>query len=244
MSKPSVHTPEVLPPARKGKSTAVAVVTPADEYAARVVAFEVSAEQHASAAVYCAAAAGAVMIQKKAVAAHGEFLPWLEKLRLPDGRYIQVRTAQNYMRLAEEMAERILSMPNTKRVSYLGKGDTDGKTSVLELLAKLDSSKADELHRSAIAEAVREITSESNLRQLYFDWGICKKPKTLGGARPGPSPDIDKAQVYGAWWAEKISELYGYAVTAKTQVHLKQIQIKEMHGLLVDITAAFKELIQ
>ena len=170
--------PEVLPAVQAG-----------DEYAERFINFHLAGEQHASAAVYCAAAAGAVAAQKKRGGKHGEFIPWVRSLRLADGRVVTPRTVQRYMALAREIAERISSLPQAERVRFvppdekrhavplLSREDLP-TTSVMELLAGFDPTKTHELTNAAIAQAVKQIVGEETLRQLYFDWGITKQSKT------------------------------------------------------------------
>ena len=168
--------PEVLP-----------AVAEQDEYADRVVMLHTAAEQHASASVLCAAMAGAVLVMKKNSCKHGEFTKWIRTITLPDGRQLHERTGRRYMKLAEEMAERIKAMPKPKRVTLLGDGKTDtgvrfdSAKSIVSLLASIDPTQADDLRRQAIAEAVREVASEDTLTQLYFDWGIVKPTKKTGG---------------------------------------------------------------
>jgi len=189
-------TPEVVSQASAG-----------DEYAERVAMLHTAAEQHASASVLCAAMAGAVMIQKKKAGKHGEFLPWLNKLILPDGRRIAVRTCQNYMKLAEQMATRIKALPNTQLDAYLIGQPKEAKitqknsvSSIVSLLASIDPTKANDLRHEAIADALKEISDEQTLSQLYFDWGICKS-----NARAKRGGDVELQ----AWLAEHHPKLVG-----------------------------------
>jgi len=174
VSKGAIEEPEVV----KDEFAVDLARSAQDEYARRVVNFHVAAEQHASCAVYCAAAAGAVMIQKKKVTPHGRFTPWLRSLVLPDGRCIGLRTAQNYMTLAREMEARIKLLAKTKRVSFLPEKALKSGKSMMELLADFDPTKTHELRNAAIADAVKEVTGEQTLRQLYFSWDIVKPAKT------------------------------------------------------------------
>jgi hypothetical protein len=152
-------------------------VTVQDDMASRVVTLHTLASQCASMAVYCAAAAGAVMLCKKKTLKHGQFLPWVSNIRLANGSPLGDRTAQRYMQLADEMVARIKALPNTTRVSYLG----EGAASCLETLAAFEPTKLDDLRNHAVAELVSKATNEKGLRQLYFDWGIMKEPGKLGG---------------------------------------------------------------
>jgi len=181
--------PEVVD-AGEAHAAGAAVAAPAqrDEYAERFVSFHSAGQQHASAAVYCAAAAGAVAIRKKAACKHGEFLPWAKQLALNDGRSIDVRTVQNYMALAKSIADQIKALPCDARrallpagdeirngVSYLAREDLPA-TTVLDLLADFDPTRAYELTHQAMARAVTQVTDGESLRQLYLDLGIVKPP--------------------------------------------------------------------
>jgi len=180
--------PEVLPATRETDM-------PADEYAERFVALHDAAGQHASAAVYCAAAAGAVAIQRKQALGWGKgFTEWKQNLVMPDGSTVSVRTIERYMALAKEMEERIKRLQadqsKTTCVSFLPEG---GK-STLDRLASFDPSSIRDLHQQALAEAVREVSQEKSLSQLYFDWGIAKEPKRRGGDHGGGRAKAEATQ--------------------------------------------------
>lgn len=191
---------EVLP----AEAAPAAAAVELDDYGQRVVNLHVAAEHHASAAVYCAAAAGAVALVRKKKLGWGKgFQKWKENLTLPDGSTISVRTVENYMNLAKIMAERLALLladgANTQHVAYLQDSANEhvnnskalsktrnAQTTALELLAGFDPASLDDLRHAAIAEAVREVTSEQNLSQLYFDWGIAKAPyRPTGGDHGG-----------------------------------------------------------
>jgi hypothetical protein len=191
---------EVLPP--EGAVPAVR-----DEWAERVAKFHAAAEQHAGAAVYCAAAAGAVMLQRKKVIDHGRFLPWVRGLSLPDGRKINERTSRRYMALAREMAERIKALPKGTRVSVLPEGASgrapklDSQQSILEVLASFDPFRVNELRQEAMAAAMKQVTGEQTLRQLYFDWGICREP-ARGYQQYYPRKTYTDDEIQRAKWRE------------------------------------------
>jgi len=201
-----IHDVEVMPAERT------------DEHAERFVNFHTAGQQHASAAVYCAAAAGAVAAQKKRSCQHGAFMPWVKALALPDGRTVGVRTVQRYMALAAEMAERIRALPVSERVNFLPASqirhgvshlpDQENEhsvsvlaredlpaTSVMELLASFDPTKTHELTNSAIARAVGQIAGEDTLSQLYFDWGIVRERKT-GYQKYHPRKNLTDEEVH------------------------------------------------
>ena len=188
---------EVLPPVLESASPA-----PQDEYAERIVNLHVAAGQHASAAVFCAAAAGAVMLQRKKALGWGKgFTTWKESLMLPDGRKLAPTTADRYMALAKELETRIKTIPTNSPLwgnllppgsgsedsanSQLVANSPTGQVSMLELLASYDPATVSELRRQAITEALQEVTNERSLTQLYFAWGIVKPPTPRGGDHGG-----------------------------------------------------------
>lgn len=182
-----------------GKTSAVLVQ---DEYAQRVVALHKAAEAHASSSVFCVAIAGAVMIQKKKAMGHGRgWSAWLNNLVLPDGRIISASTAKRYMALARVMADRFKALPKRSRVTVLPeKAHKQGLSakSGVELLASLDPAGANDLRIEAVREAVRNITDEQSLRQLYFSWGIVKQPKKIGGHHPRKNPALTDEEALAA----------------------------------------------
>lgn len=232
-SKPEEVTLEVVP------DTAVAAQ---DEYAERVVSLHVAAGNHASAAVYCAAAAGAVMLRRKAELGWGKgFTTWKESLVLPDGQALSPRTSDRYMALAKEMEARVKKLmaggSKTPLVAYLTDGSSnsplmanlpEGKTSFMELLAAFDPTQVNDLRRQAIAEAVRKITNEQSLTQLYFDWGI-SKPKHKPGGDHGGGAAMKKLakerhqneQLYShEQWNHIVQEFREFALKRKRYVHV------------------------
>ena len=192
---------ELLPPA-KVKADALAVV--ADDYAVRVGELHQAAQQHATASVLCAAIAGAIMHAKKKSVKHGEFMPWLQTVM--DENDMSQRTCYNYMSLADEMAARLKALPNTTR-GLLGGGSApaDGKRSLLQLLADLNPAELDSDQARLVASAVREVTNDQTLRQLYFDWGIMKN-KTA--TRTGGDMEVQ------AWLQEHYPKLAGTKLAA------------------------------
>jgi len=177
--KTTAIEPEVLgPDPELGKN----LPTVGDEFTERVVNFHVAASQHASAAVLCAAAAGAVMIQKKHTLGHGRgFTKWKESLVLPDGQRISPRTADKYIALAKQMDEKLKLLMAKTPNSHLGANLPKGQVSPIQLLAAFDPTQANDLRQAAMAEAVREVTNAESLTQLYWAWGIVKQSVRTGG---------------------------------------------------------------
>jgi hypothetical protein len=194
---------ELLPPV-KVKADAVAVVAP-DAYAVRVGQLHEAAQQYANASVLCAAIAGAVMHQKKKSVKHGEFGDWIEALADEVG--ISRRTCTSYMALADEMAARLKELPKGKRVSFLGAELEDGATKrpILQLLADLNPADLGSEQALLVADAVRDVTNDQTLRQLYFDWGIMKDKS---GTRTGGDMEVQ------AWLKEHYPKLAGTKLNA------------------------------
>jgi len=239
MSKAKAIKPEVLP-----------AVADQDEYAERVVSFHVAAGQHASAAVYCAAAAGAVMLQRKKSLGWGKgFTKWKENLVLPDGKRLAPTTADRYMALAKEIAARLkiqmAENPNAPLVGDLPKG----QVSALQLLAEFDPTEVNTLRRQAVAEAVREVTNEQSLTQLYFDWGIAKRPKHRGGDHGGGKarseqcarPEERKEMWARVEWPRIIGELRHFVLHDKLHCYLDPTNLHEGRKAIAECLDIIKQ---
>lgn len=237
--KPKVIEPEVLP----------AVKVKQDEHATRVADLHLAAEQHASMAVYCAAVAGAVMLQKKKLLGHGRgFQKWKSELVLADGRRICVRTAEKYMALTKQMVAHIKILQkspesNTHLRAYL----TDGAEGTLEVMARFDPTKVKQFQRAAVAQAMKQVANEQTLQQLYFAWGITKEPGKLGGHHPrkGPAPskeDILAAEKKAARlsWAEHAVFLEEKGTKKCTWGHLSKTEREGLADLLDEISGKIK----
>ena len=146
---------------RKSKAITPEVMPKQDEHAERVVNFHLAGKAHASAAVFCAAAAGAVMLQKKKELGHGRgFTKWKEALA--EASDMSAATADRYMALAIQMVERIKALPQDARAGFLADkanssrvrnlpeaGESD--LSYLQALASFDPAKTHELRQQAMS---------------------------------------------------------------------------------------------
>lgn len=220
-----------------------------DEHAERFAALHDAAQQHAEHSVFCAAAAGAVAHMAKAALPHGQFGKW--KDRLAEERGISVRTVENYMGLAIGLRDRMLSQPKTKCVSFLlpdhaGASEAlDSKQSALAALAMLDPSKAMDLHAEALREAVSEIANGASLTQLYFDWGIVRKPAAAappaaGAGRPKVTMEMRRLAAQ-EWWQEEIGRLRSEGLDRKTWALCEPWLVAQITGTLTDLRRALKE---
>ncbi len=121
--------------------------------------------QHSRIAIWCAACCGQELTERKKEIGHGGWMKFLQVL--PFGR----TTAEKYMTLAEEWRDRTGQIPtaggNLKPALLAG-----GSRAMLELTAD---------QYTEIAEQTERTVGETTLRQLYFDWGICKPPYKPGG---------------------------------------------------------------
>jgi len=239
---------------RKTKALTPQVMPKQDAHAERVVNFHLAGKAHASAAVFCAAAAGAVMLQKKKELGHGKgFQDWKKNLCLPDGTPISLRTADNYLALAKQMVERIKALPKTQRVAFLPPGantkaiaKADAATSMVETLASFDPAKTEELRQQALESALQEITAGQFLTQLYFDWGIMRPPKT-GYQKHHPTtktPDELYQEAVEATWRELEQQLVNEGLQSKTYAFLNRDDIERIQGVLIDVNRNLREALK
>jgi hypothetical protein len=230
VKKKTVTAVEVVPKSSIGKWSD-------EQLAARVVGLHMQAKQFASAAVYCSAAAGAIMLQKKAATEHGQFGAWLEQVASDLG--VSERSCQKYMALALEMVERIKLLPKTNRDSFLPAttklhGDLPAE-SILGLLAQFDPSKVNDLRTQKVIDLVKHVTGQSTLRQLYFDWNIAQAPKREGGdpeTPPEMAPPSDPMREADTDWTDLLKRIYDHGIKRKDWQHLSHKRIAEAYGIL------------
>jgi hypothetical protein len=116
----------------------------------------------------------------------------------------------------------------------LAAGLPEKQVSALELLASFDPTRVNDLRQQAIAEAVREVTNEQSLRQLYFAWGIMKAPYHPGGDHGGGKARAEKylnrnqmdAMMAGEQWQRIIRELRQFALERKWHNHLSPTDLQ------------------
>ncbi len=118
----------------------------------RINFFHQASKQLSEYAVRCAVAAGIELQRAKASIEHGEFGKWITK-----NCNFSERTAQNYMKLAEELLED--NMP--------------------KLLAAESGNYLGEVEKALEKAPVKGRT----LAELYADYGVIKSAPNIGGAR-------------------------------------------------------------
>jgi hypothetical protein len=172
--------------------------------------------QHARIAVWAAACCGQALIERKKAIGHGGWMKFLKVL--PFG----YDTASKYMDLAEEWRTRTGQIPTTIGISS-------------ENRAKLLTGEVMNLDAADIAQITEEVVGqvgETSLRQLYFDWGICKPPYKPGGnmRKPGGTPNTltpEEIQLAVACeWVRMLNELTEQARRRKSHIHLDDAEIK------------------
>jgi hypothetical protein len=172
--------------------------------------------RHSRIAIWCAACCGQALIERKKQIGHGGWQKFIKVL--PFG----LTTAQNYMDLAEEWQTRTGQIPTTLGISS-------------ENRAKLLTGEVIDLDANDIAAISEEVVGqvgETSLRQLYFDWGICKPPYKPGGnmRKPGGTPNTltpEEIQLAVACeWVRMLNELTEQARRRKSHIHLDDAEIK------------------
>jgi hypothetical protein len=176
------------------------------------------AVKHSRIAIWCAAVCGAELIKRKDEIGHGGWMKFVKALSFSHD------TASRYMVLAEEWESRIGQIPHACGISsekLLG----GVNSSTIEL-------NAEQIWR--LTEATTQAVGEKTLRQLYFDWGICKAPYHPGGNMrgdgagrpPAPSPD-EIRQTWADEWVRVVGDVYDQACRKKTWCHLTDGELAE-----------------
>jgi hypothetical protein len=192
-----------------------------EEFAAVLPAVEhwhKMAVQHSRIAIWCAACCGYELVKRKREIGHGGWMKFIQILSFSD------ETARRYMVLAEEWQNRIGQIPTACGISSEKLLDgVSGSTIKLS---------TDQVAR--LSEATTQAVGEKTLRQLYFDWGICKAPYHPGGNMrgegagrpPAPSPD-EIRQTWADEWVRVVGDVYDQACRKKTWCHLTDGELAE-----------------
>lgn len=173
------------------------------------------AVQHSRIAIWCAACCGQELIARKAEIGHGGWMKFLKILPFSDD------TARNYMHLAEEWKSRTGQIPNGVR-------NLDSKA----LLAGGSKTIIDlpESQIAEIAEHTEEAVGQTTLRQLYFDWGICKPPHRPGGkvgAGTRSTPTAEEIEAtYSEAWRDLVENLTEHGRRQRTHLMLKDGELQ------------------
>ena len=201
---------------KKTDDTAVTVATA--EFAEILPAVErwhQMAIRHSRIAIWCAACCGQELIERKKEIGHGGWMKFLQVL--PFTR----TTADKYMTLAEEWKERT------------GQSATAGCTLKPALLAGGSRAVLDltDEQFTEIAEQTERTVGETTLRQLYFDWGICKEPHRPGGnMRKGEKAPraLTEEEIHATCaetWARMVEELTEHGRRQKTYIHMTDSEL-------------------
>jgi hypothetical protein len=175
--------------------------------------------QHSKMAIWAAAMCGAELRRLKIEVGHGGWMKFLKALPFSDD------TARNYMGLAEQWESKVGQIPNAFGIS------SDKRAKMLTSGGVIDISAAEV---AEISDATTELIGEKTLRQLYFDWGICKAPYHPGGNMrgegagrpPAPSPD-EIRQTWADEWVRVVGDVYDQACRKKTWCHLTDGELAE-----------------
>lgn len=125
-----------------------------DFYRAQISEGHRHASTHAKLAIAYALRAGLLLREVKVTVPHGNFESFVQSCEFSP------RTARRYMKLAENVAERL---------------DHDA----LALL----TGEFDDTDLPQLADTLSNATSGQNLQQLYMEFGIVRTPAPIGGAR-------------------------------------------------------------
>lgn len=185
-------------------------------------------KKFAQVSVICAAAAGAEFANLKGQCQHGE---WMKVLKLlPFGK----DSVYRYMKIAEELQAR------------LSEGDDS-----FDLLQLPNPQELLDGNHSALVDKINKVTGEQSLRQLYFDWGICKAPGGPTGGKRDITPKTPKqlAEVRRQDANESVGELCFdlQKVCIGNQRCIQHADIdhlKLLEGDLIDALKNVKELIK
>lgn len=194
--------------------------------------------------IWCAAMAGAAIVQKKKTLGHGAgFLDW--KKTLP----FSLSTSDNYVALAKKLDEKIKALPKADVDALfpeIRKAQDETKQS-LALLGLPDPMDVFNKDHDRIATLIRNLTNEQTLRQLYFDWEIVKRPKALGGARtPGeelsPEEEINlRKERAREEWGHTLKELEIMGIKEESWVMLNKSEQEAILGVLEKVAKRIRQ---
>jgi len=191
-----------------------------EEFAAIIPTVErwhLMAVRHSRLAIWCAACCGHELMLRKKEIGHGGWMKFIQVLPFSD------ETARKYMDLAVEWKDRVGQIPTTVGIS--GGQFLEGvKNSTIELSPE---------QFTEITEATNQAVGETTLRQLYFDWGICKAPYHPGGNMrkgDGKPAAVPLEMIQLTWrenWNKMVPEIYDQGIRKKTWVHLEDGELRE-----------------
>jgi hypothetical protein len=200
-----------------GKTDAAVMKAEFAEILPAVERWHAMAVRHSRIAIWCAACCGHELLMRKKEIGHGGWMKFLKVLPFSD------ETARKYMDLAVEWQERTGQIPT---------GDWNLKPALLAGGSRAVLDLTDEQF-TEIAEHTHQAVGETTLRQLYFDWGICKPPHRPGGnLRKGeaePRGALTQEEIYAACagtWVRIVEDLTEHGRRQKTHIHLTDGEIE------------------
>jgi len=212
-----------IQPLETQKATGRLLFQPWLEFEIEIVgSLHCQAQQMAQVSLLLAAKAGAKLSAIKDRCEHGEWQKVIAALPFSS------ETARRYRALADELQDRMNECGNP-----------------FDLLALPEPEHfclpeyADQINQ------IQQVTGEQTLRQLYFDWGICKTPKALGGYHPGKPPVIPEGETLLHMDAcsalgRLLKELDAVALCDRRI--LPHLRIKELQVLEGDLVDALKHV--
>lgn len=201
----------------KGKLVAAAKAEFAEILPA-VERWHAMAIQHSRIAIWCAACCGHELLIRKKEIGHGGWMKFIKALPFSDD------TARRYMDLAVEWKARTGQIPHAVRNLESTAILVGGSRAVIDL-------PEDQI--AEIVEHTTAVVGETTLRQLYFEWGVCKAPHRpggrmgKGGTRPTVTPD-EIRETYAAEWKRLVEALTQQGRRDKTHLHLTDGEL-EVH---------------
>jgi hypothetical protein len=192
-----------------------------EEFAAILPAVErwhIMAVRHSRIAIWCAACCGHELLIRKKEIGHGGWMKFIKVLSFSDD------TARRYMDLAVEWKARVGQIPHAVRNLEANNILAAGSRAFIDL---------PESEIKEISEATTQAVGETTLRQLYFDWGICKAPYHPGGNMrkgDGKPAAVPLEMIQLTWrenWNKMVPEIYDQGIRKKTWVHLEDGELRE-----------------
>jgi hypothetical protein len=175
------------------------------------------AVRHSRIAIWCAAVCGAELIHAKKGIGHGGWMKFLQVLPF------SADVAERYMGLAENWRDKIGQIPLMSGISSENRAKM--------LLGDVINLTPEQF--TEISEATNQAVGETTLRQLYFDWGICKAPYHPGGNMrkgDGKPAAVPLEMIQLTWrenWNKMVPEIYDQGIRKKTWVHLEDGELRE-----------------
>ena len=194
--------------------------------------------------IWCAAMAGAAIIEKKKSLGHGHgYSDWEKSLPFSHG------TVMNYTALAKALNDKIRALPKAELAGLfpeIEKAQDETKQS-LALLGLPDPMDVFNKDHDRISQLIRHLTNERTLTQLYFDWEIVKRPKLLGGARTrgeelSPEEEINlRKERAREEWGHTLRELEIMGIKEESWAMLNKSEQEAILGVLEKVAKRIRQ---